>query len=353
MNPFAIGKLMLGAGHPVYVAFEIGPTMRGLGSALRLTQAAAAARADAIKVQILDAQRLVGDPALTVVWREAGDGACEAPMREVLGRRALSRDQWRALRRDARERGLDFIATVDFPETLAIAVDLAADALKVCSGDVTHTEWVKEVAAAGVPIMIDTGSATLGDVERAVEACLSAGNPRLVIHHCPTGYPARLGSVNLRVLTTLRQMFPDFPIAFSDHVSGFAMDVAAVALGASMIEKTLTEDCQTPGPEHVMSIEPHEAAGFVQQIRDVEQALGHPRRRLSAEEEAGKQRARRSLYAARDLAAGEALTPDAVEWRRPGGGIGPAAWLAMAAAGIPRCRHAVGGGERIEWGAIL
>jgi sialic acid synthase SpsE len=156
-----------------------------------------------------------------------------------------------------------------------------------------------------------------------VEIITAAGNERIIIHHCPSGYPARLESINLKILTTLRQMF-EFPVAFSDHTPGWDMDVAAVALGANMVEKTHTLDRRTRSAEHIMSLEPDEAAAFVRAIRDVEVALGRPRRRMSEEEARGKLKARRSLFLTRGLRRGERLTADLVDWRRPGTGIVPA-----------------------------
>jgi sialic acid synthase SpsE len=193
---------------------------------------------------------------------------------------------------------------VDFPETLALAVTLGCRALKVCSGDVTHLAWIRAVARAGLPVLLDTGNATLGEIEQAVDAVWATGQRALVIHHCPSGYPARLESVNLRVIPSLRQFFPSVPIGFSDHTPGWDMDVAAVGLGANQVEKTLTLDRAQAGPEHAFSLEPAEAAAFVQAIRDLERALGSPRRILTEAEALAKAGARRSLFAIRDLAVG-------------------------------------------------
>ena len=191
------------------------------------------------------------------------------------------------------------------------------------SGDVNHVDWVMEVARAGLPVMLDTGNATLGEVETAVDAILAAGNDRIVIHHVPSGYPAGPASVNLRVITTLRQMFPDCAIGFSDH--GVTRDacVAAVALGVHMIEKVLTLDRAQDGPEHIMGLEPAEAGAFVQAIWDVEQAMGAPRRVIGDKERAGKVVARRSAHLRRGVVLHERLQPEDIDWRRPGDGIQP------------------------------
>jgi sialic acid synthase SpsE len=322
-----IGDRRCGDGEPVVIVFEAGPTHTGFESAPRLIGVAAEAGADAIKFQVLDAERLVGDPSIEITYTAFGDDGQPSAVTErlltILERRALPLEQWAELKRYSDKCGITFFATVDYPETLAFLTSLGCHALKVASGDLNHEPWLAEVGRAGIPVMVDTGSSTIGEVERAVEIITAAGNDQIIIHHCPSGYPARLESINLRIITTLRQMF-EYPIAFSDHTPGWDMDVAAVALGATMVEKTLTLDRHTRSAEHIMSLEPPEAAAFVRAIRDLEVALGRPRRRMTEEEARGKLKARRSLFLAKALRAGERLTADRIDWRRPGTGIVPA-----------------------------
>lgn len=327
MRHVAIGDRKCGEGLPVFIVFEAGPTHDGVESARRLIEVAAEAGADAVKFQILDTDRLIGDRDVEMTYKVLGpEGRVEdvtERLETILRRRALAPEEWRELKRYADKCGITFFATVDYPETLALVQEMGCHAVKVASGDLNHHGWLEVVGRAGMPVMIDTGSSTIGEIERAVEILTGAGTVDIVIHHCPSGYPARLESINLRIITTLRQMF-EFPIAFSDHTPGWDMDIAAVALGATMVEKTLTLDRRTRSAEHIMSLEPSEARAFVQAIRDVEVALGTPRRLMSAEEARGKLKARRSLFATRDLRRGERLTEDAVDWRRPGTGIVPA-----------------------------
>mgnify|MGYP001579064644 CR=1 FL=1 len=330
MRHVAIGGKWCGDGEPVFIVFEAGPTFMGFESARRLVNVAADAGADAIKFQILDTDRLVGQKDLVITYKVlAGEGPGTEDVTErlemILKRRELSRAEWGALKRHADTLGLTFFATVDYPDTLQFVLELGCHAVKVASGDVNHYPWLQQVAWSGIPVMLDTGSSTLGEIERAVEIITAAGNDNIIIHHCPSGYPARLESINLRVLTTLRQMF-EWPIAFSDHTPGWDMDIAAVALGASMVEKTLTLDRRTRSPEHIMSVEPSEAGGFVQAIRDLEVAMGQPRRVISDQEAHTKLAARRSLFLTEDVHQGDPLTSAVVDWRRPGTGISPGAW---------------------------
>jgi N,N'-diacetyllegionaminate synthase len=327
MRRVRIGNRWCGDHEPVFIVFEAGPTHTGFDSARRLIEVAAEAKADAIKFQILRAERLVAQPELEITYKVLNERGEREDVTErlltILERRALKDAEWMELKRHADRLGITFFATVDYPETLALVESMGCHAVKVASGDLNHHPWLDRVARTGIPIMVDTGSSTIGEVERAVDICTTAGNDDIIIHHCPSGYPARLESINLRIITTLRQMF-DVPIAFSDHTPGWDMDVAAVALGVNMVEKTLTLDRRTRSAEHIMSVEPSEASAFVRAVRDVEVALGGPRRLMSEEEAKGKVKARRSLYAARALRRGERLGQDAIDWRRPGTGIVPA-----------------------------
>lgn len=344
-----LGPKTLGLGHPVFIAFEVGPTIEGIGSALQLVDAVGVAEADAVKVQMLNPDTLMGHDA-QVTYLDAEGYRHTESLREVLQRRVLTPDEWRIVKKRSDEAGLAFIATVDHPDTLGLAVELGAHALKVMSGDVNHVEWIREMARAGLPLMLDTGNATLGEVEVAVEAAMGEGIADLVIHQVPTGYPARLVSINLRMIETLRQMFPACSLGFSDHTIGRDMDIAAVALGVHMIEKTLTISRRTRGPEHGFSLEPQEAGAFVKAIRDVETALGMARRSLGAAERAGKVLSRRSAFVTEHLCAGATLTAEDIAWRRPGDGIEPREGPYLVGRRLARD---VSAGTKLAWSDVV
>lgn len=321
-----LGARAIGDGFRCFITFEAGPTHNGLDSAKRLVSLAAEAGADAIKFQIVDPERLVADKRAQIAYEILIDRETEETrtvsesLYDILCRRVLRRDEWRELKRYSDSLGLAFFATALFDDEIDFLCEIGCDSVKIASGDVNNFPFLRRAARSGLCVQLDTGHATLGEIARAVDVIRSEGNERIIIHQCPSGYPARLDSINLRIIPTLKAMLP-FPIAFSDHTPGWDMDVAAVALGANLVEKTITEDCTTPSIEHIMSIEPHELKRFVRVIRDVERALGLPRRVLHAEEEARRRMIRRSAHLEAPIRLGQKLGAAKVVFRRPGYGI--------------------------------
>jgi sialic acid synthase SpsE len=326
--PVEIRNRVIGDGQPVYVTFEAGPTHSGVESAKRLADAAAAAGADAIKFQIIDPERLCSDKAQRISYgvladRKSGATATkEESLYEVLKRRALPNDSWRDIKRHCDAIGLAFFATVGFEDEVDFMVELGCHSIKIASADVDHHPLIEYAGKTGLPLQLDTGHASIGEIEAAVDLIRRQGNENIIIHHCPTGYPARLQGINLNVIPTLKRMFV-YPIAFSDHTPGWEMDIAAVCLGANLVEKTITEDRATPSVEHIMSIEPAEAGAFVRAIRSIEVALGNRRRLVSEDEQRARLANRRSAHAVRDMRVGDVLTEKDVLYRRPGFGLRP------------------------------
>ncbi len=325
---FQIGQREIGDGAPCFIVFEAGATHDGLESATDLARLAADAGADAIKFQVLDPDRLVADrrqPFSYEVLIDRATGRTESvsePLYELLRRRSLPRSDWEKLKHYCDGLGLAFFATAGFPDEVDLLAGIGCESIKIASADINHYPLMTHAARTGMLLQIDTGNATLGEVEAAVDTIRRAGNEKVVIHHCPSGYPARLESINLRIVTTLKSMFP-LPIAFSDHTPGWDMDIAAIALGANMVEKTITRDRTTRSIEHMFSLEPEDMRRFVKAVRDLEKALGSTRKQLSAEELAARQKIRRSAHLKRAVWAGEHLLDELIEFRRPGDGIGP------------------------------
>jgi len=335
MSSFSIGRRQVGRGRPCFITFEAGPTHSGVEAAIALTRLAAEAGADAIKFQILDPDRLCADrkmPFSYDVLVDRASGRRETitePLWELLRRRWLSEADWQKVKAAADECGIAFFATAGFPEEIDFLAELGCHSIKIASGDVNHLPLIRRAARTGMSIQLDTGNSTLGEIERAVDVCRAEGNEKIIIHQCPSGYPARIESINLNIIRTLIQMFP-FPIAYSDHTPGWDMDVAALALGANLLEKTITFDRTTRSVEHIFSLEPAEMRAFVCIVRDVERAMGQPRRVLHAEEIKRRIAIRRSTWLPKGGRAGDRLGDLDVEFRRPGDGIPPDVYETLA-----------------------
>ncbi len=321
-----MGNKQIGDNQPVCIVFEAGPTHDGLETAKKLIDMAVSAGADAVKFQMVDAKRLVPSRDTMFSYGALLDkekGVTEQvteSLQEILQRRELTKDEWKELIQYCKTKNILFFSTATFENEVLLLQEAGCDCIKIASGDINHHYLLRLVAKFDWIVQIDTGSATIGEVEQAVDVLEKAGARKILINHCPSGYPAHLESINLRVLTTLKQMF-SYPVAFSDHTPGYTMDVAAVALGAHMIEKTITLDKSTRSPEHIMSLEPHEAKDFVKQIREVEIALGKSRRIVTDVERQKSFVARRSVVAACDIEEGEIITQEMLDYTRPGDGL--------------------------------
>ncbi|RVU36763.1 N-acetylneuraminate synthase [Hwanghaeella grinnelliae] len=324
----AFGERKVGDGEPIFVTYEAGPTHEGVESAKDLIRHAARAGADAVKFQIFDPDRVVEDKSALFTYeilvdRETGKTeTVQEPLYDLLKRRALSNDEWREVKACADECNLAFFATIGFPDEVDLVESLGCASIKIASGDVNHFPLIRKAARTGMCLQLDTGNSTIGEIERAIDVIRSEGNDNVIIHHCPSGYPARLEGINLNIIPSLKTLL-GYPVAFSDHSPGWDMDVAAVALGANLVEKTITKDRMTRSIEHIFSLEPQDMAAFVQLMRDLPTALGSSRRIMQPVELEKREIARRSTYLAEDTPAGRKLKDCALDYRRPGGGLAP------------------------------
>lgn len=324
----SLGKRQIGDGQPCFIVFEAGPTHNGFESAKSLIRLASEAGANAVKFQIFDPERLVADKTQLFSYEVLVDRESERtesvaePLYDILRRRSLAREDWQALKSYSDSLGLAFFSTVGFEEDVDFLAEIGCHSLKIASADINHFPLLAYAARSGMSVQIDTGNATIGEVEAAVDLLLSENCRDIIIHHCPSGYPARLESINLQIIPTLKKMF-GLPVAYSDHTPGWDMDIAAIALGANMVEKTITHDRTTRSVEHVFSLEPKEMKLFVSAVRDLETAMGSTRKRLSQAEKDLRMKIRRSAHLRRDVTAGERLSEDLIEFRRPGFGIRP------------------------------
>ena len=314
---------LIGTGQPCFVIAEAGVNHNGsLDLARQLVEAAHAAGADAVKFQTFKAARLVTAAAPKAAFQQANIDAGESQL-AMLQRLELSEADHRALLAHCGTRGIQFIST-PFDEVSAdLLAALNVPLFKLPSGELTNLPYLAHLARLNRPLIVSTGMSYLSEVEAAVRCFEANGNPPVALLHCVSNYPAAPSDVNLRAMATLASAF-GVPIGYSDHTPGNEVTLAAVALGACIIEKHLTLDRNLPGPDHQASLEPDEFAAAVRGIRIVESALGTGRKAPAASEANTAAVARKSIVAARDLAAGETLDARAVAIMRPGTGLPPA-----------------------------
>ncbi len=319
----------IGDEHPCFIVFEAGPTHTSLESAKFLAEQAYNAGANAVKFQMLDADRLVANRFSRFKYqrldRVSGSVVdMSESLYDILRRRELTRDEWVDLRAFVKFLGLNFFCTACFPEEIDFLVELDCHSIKIASADINHFPLIRHAARTGLCIQLDTGGGTLYEVERAVDCVRKEGNNSIIIHHCPTGYPASLDNVNLQIIKTLRQLYPEYPIAFSDHSPDMEMSIAAMMLGANMIEKTITLDKYAYGPEHMFSLAGREIPMLVRTIRNVEKAMGAPNKMMGAAELLSRDKVRRGVYLKEAVVAGTLISEARVEFRRPNSvGFGP------------------------------
>ena len=323
---FASGRA-LGSGPGAFVIAEAGVNHNGdLALARGLVDAAAEAGADAVKFQTFRASDLVaaGAPKAAYQRREAPHES----QRAMLERLELGRAQHAELQGYARERGLVFLSSPFDFQSVDLLVELGVPALKLGSGELTNLPLLRYAARTGLPLLLSTGMAFLGEVDVAARAVLSTQPPAaldLALLHCVSRYPAPLEHANVQAMVTLRKAIGG-PVRFgySDHTPGPAAPAAAVALGARVIEKHLTLDRRLPGPDHAASLDPSGFAEMVHLVRDVEAALGEGVKAPQPGEDEMRLVARRSLHIRRPVAPGSLLTPEDVAILRPAEGLPPA-----------------------------
>ena len=311
----------------IVVIAEAGVNHNGdLPMALQLVEAAAAAGADAVKFQTFSAADLASADAPKAAYQTDNDGA--GSQLQMLERLELSAEQHHQLAAHCRQCGIAFLSTAFGIQELNLLLELGIGAIKVPSGEVTHRPLLEAMAAAaaarGLPVYLSTGMCSLGEVEEALQVFLEAELPRsqITLLHCLSAYPAPEEQLNLRALTTMASAF-GCPVGYSDHTLGLTAPVAAVALGATVIEKHLTLDTNLPGPDHLASLEPAAFAAMVAAIRSCERMLGDGIKQPQLAELNTRTVARRSVRAARALQAGQRLTAADLICQRPADGLSP------------------------------
>ena len=315
--------------------------------AQKLIDIAADAGADAVKFQTFQADRVVSRHAAKAAYQTQTTDRTESQL-EMIRKLELSVSDHEFLISHARSRGIQFLSTpFDVPSLHLLTEDFGLKTIKIPSGEITNAPLLLEIARSAEKIILSTGMSTLAEVEAALgvlafgfttdKAIPKRGDfeqafasdqgqqqlrDRVTILHCTTEYPAPFAEVNLRAMDTLAAAF-GLPVGYSDHTPGIHVSLAAVARGARIIEKHFTSDRSLPGPDHQASLEPQELNQLVQQIREIEQALGDGVKRPTASEWKNRDVARKSLVAAKAIEAGEVFTEENITCKRPGIGLSP------------------------------
>jgi N,N'-diacetyllegionaminate synthase len=322
MKSIQIAGRWVGSGYPCFIIAEAGVNHNGdLNLAKQLIDVAADAGADAVKFQTFHADNIVTRTAEKAEYQKSTTSSDESQY-DMIRKLELPDDAFRELSAYANAKGIIFLSTPFDERSVDLLDDIGVPAFKIPSGEITNFPLLKKVAEKHRPIILSTGMATLGEVEEAFQYLKENGSEDIVLLHCTTSYPAPIESVNLRAMNTLRCAF-QVPVGYSDHTEGITIPIAAVAMGARVIEKHFTIDRTLPGPDHQASLEPQELQAMVISIRDVECALGNGIKIPSCIEEKNSINIRKSIVAVRSIKKGSILNADDLGIRRPGTGINP------------------------------
>lgn len=302
---FTIGDRVIAQGEPCYVIAEAGLNHNGNPQlAQRLIECAAHVGADAIKFQTYRTEELF---------------APDHPEFDQFRQMEFGRETYAELKRIADENGIEFLSTPFDEECADLLLDIGVRAFKIGSGELNHLSFLREIAAKNLPTILSTGMSTEDQIDQAVRA-IHETNEALpfALLHCVSAYPCPIDHANLRCIHRLRDRY-DVPIGYSDHTETNTAPLAAVAMGACIVEKHFTLSKQLPGWDHHFSTTPEELAELVQTIRDVERAFGENCKAVSSREEEIQAIARRSIYVRRPIHEGDPITRDALVIRRPAG----------------------------------
>ena len=322
MKTVNISGAHIGEGMPCFIIAEAGVNHNGdVNLAKKLIDVAKKTGADAVKFQTFDVEELVTSSADKAQYQKETTGAEESQF-EMIRKLQLTEGDFTGIFAYAEEKGLIFLSSPFDKKSVDLLDRLNVPAFKVPSGEINNFPLLEHIAAKGKPIILSTGMATLREVEEALEIIQNHGGKDIVLLHCVSSYPARMEDMNLKAMETLSTAFR-LPVGLSDHTVGITMPIAAVALGACVIEKHFTLDRNLPGPDHRASLEPEELEQMIKAIRDVEKAMGDGIKRPTEQEEEVKKAARRSIVAKVDIPQGTIITEDMLGIKRPGTGIEP------------------------------
>ena len=311
----------------ITIIAEAGVNHNGsMATAKKMIDAAVDAGADLVKFQTFKAETLITETAEKAEYQKNLTEDSESQF-EMLKKLELNRDKHEELILYCGQKNIQFLSTAFDHDSIDLLAELNIPFFKIPSGDITNLPYMRHVGRMGKPVVMSTGMATLEEVQIAMNVLLEVGVKKddLTILHCNTEYPTPMPDVNLRAMLTIRDEL-GVNVGYSDHTLGIEVPVAAVAMGACVIEKHFTLDRNMPGPDHAASLEPDELKSMVSAIRNIEQALGYGEKKPSPSETNNIVVVRKSIVAKKDIKKGEVLSDSNLDTKRPGTGISPMEW---------------------------
>ena len=307
-----------------------------LSMAKELVDAAIIAKADLVKFQTFITENCITKNAEKADYQLSSTNENETQF-EMIKKFELDRVAHEELLQYCENKGIRFLSTAFDHDSIDLLTDLNIPLYKIPSGEITNLPFLRHIGRMGKPTIMSTGMATLKEVRAALNVLLAAGvkNDQVTILHCNTGYPTPMEDVNLKAMLTIRDEL-GVKVGYSDHTLGIEIPVAAVAMGATVIEKHFTLNRTLPGPDHSASLEPNELTAMVKAIRNIEKAMGDGVKQPSPSEKKNIPIARKSLVAAKTIRAGEPLTEANLTAKRPGNGISPMLWDEVLKRTAPR-----------------
>lgn len=310
----------------VYIIAEAGVNHNGqIELAYKLCDAAKEAGVDAVKFQTWKTENIVTRQAPLATYQENNIESKTDSQFEMLKKLEISYSGFIDIQKYCESIGLKFLSTPDEEESLEFLAGLNLDFIKIGSGEVTNIPYLRKIGNKQQPVVLSTGMSNLGDVERAYNELLSAGAQSVTLLHCTTNYPCPMDEVNLKAMQTLKDAFK-CDVGYSDHTLGIEVTIAAVAMGATMIEKHFTLDTSMEGPDHKASLNPQELKDMVTAIRNIEIALGNGIKKPNKSEQEISKVVLKSIVASENIAKGDILTESNLTVKRTLHGIPATQW---------------------------
>jgi len=314
--------------HKTFIIAEAGVNHNGnIELAKKLIDVAVKAGADAVKFQTFKAEKSISIYAKKAGYQEKTTNTSESHL-DMVRKLELDEAAHKELFFYCRSKDIQFLSTPFDHDSIDLLNKLGLGIFKFPSGEITNLPYLRKIGVMKKKIILSTGMADIGEIEDVIDVFIKAGTvcENITVLHCNTEYPTPFEDVNLRAMQTIKAAFPGIQVGYSDHTLGIEVPIAAVALGATVIEKHFTLDRSLPGPDHRASLEPSELKAMVYAIRSIEESLGDGIKKPSPSELNNKLIARKSIVAARDIRKGEPFTEENLTVKRPGTGISPMRW---------------------------